>query len=713
MRVLLSFLLLWSIAFAKPVAMNIGMVVSGGVSLGAYEAGYNWTLIKLLRHLATNSTKVRPHLTSLAGASAGSINALLSGIYWCQKDNITLHNSVDDNLFYDIWTGIDINNLQIKGDSSENNTSLFTRAPLEQKAKQIIEHMRRPIYRKGCSVPLGVMVTKNTPILENFDGINIKNQSFAIPMQLLESHNTLRVKNSKLHPSKDNYFSTLAIAALDSNLTKIKDILFASSAFPGAFTKVKLNYIYKNKKGSDYFLDGGVYNTIPLNIALAQDKSINNFVFIDPDSRRYYRKGVQQNSAQSYMYCKSGNFKIAPHQEQSSSSDSSETGFFGSNLLPLMHATNVFRSMKLYQTINRYFRFNPKKHLILSSRYHPLTGEFLWNFGAFLDKNFREFDYYVGVYDAIYRVAQESIKRGYSQSNILPKEMDRLVKILHFKKGSDADTTYSMFKQIEFCAKMPKQNNRFAAIYRAFDFTSTAKNRYTFRAFKKFIQKLNISNFHIQQDSFLYYAKEHPQSWYKKSAQEIIDRVILLENKKAQEDKNYLPIARALDFSAWISSGILSKKEGVEFQPLLFPESKGVATLPYKLFPSEIAFDTVNGGFSLGYSLYWYNISRLFDGVEFKLSLNSGKHKDNHLRLDIDPFVHYKAFAFGAGPSIFANLQHHKFWERKGGFGANIYTDYNDIFRFTYVRRFGNAKNRNYFYFGIRNLSSLFYWLNR
>ena len=36
----------------------------------------------------------------------------------------------------------------------------------------------------------------------------------------------------------------------------------------------------------------------------------------------------------------------------------------------------------------------------------------MWAFGALLDKNFREYDYYVGVYDAIYRFAQEAKKEA-------------------------------------------------------------------------------------------------------------------------------------------------------------------------------------------------------------------------------------------------------------------------------------------------------------
>jgi len=80
--------------------VDFSMVISGGVSLGAYESGYNWAMIKMLSEIRKKGLYVEPRLRSVAGASAGSINALLSTMYWCQKDNVPLKNTIYDNLFY-------------------------------------------------------------------------------------------------------------------------------------------------------------------------------------------------------------------------------------------------------------------------------------------------------------------------------------------------------------------------------------------------------------------------------------------------------------------------------------------------------------------------------------------------------------------------------------------------------------------------------------
>jgi predicted acylesterase/phospholipase RssA len=93
--------------------LNFSLVISGGVSLGAYEAGYNWAMIKMLNEIKRSGKFVEPDLRSVAGASAGSINALLSAMYWCQKDSVPLKNSVDDNLFYETWVNLGIEDLVI------------------------------------------------------------------------------------------------------------------------------------------------------------------------------------------------------------------------------------------------------------------------------------------------------------------------------------------------------------------------------------------------------------------------------------------------------------------------------------------------------------------------------------------------------------------------------------------------------------------------
>jgi len=75
--------------------IDLSMVISGGVSLGAYEAGYNWAMVKMLSNARERNKTLDIKLRSVTGASAGSINALLSAMYWCQE--LTIEQSFSRN----------------------------------------------------------------------------------------------------------------------------------------------------------------------------------------------------------------------------------------------------------------------------------------------------------------------------------------------------------------------------------------------------------------------------------------------------------------------------------------------------------------------------------------------------------------------------------------------------------------------------------------
>ena len=48
LKISLIFSLLTLSLHAEREKVNLSMVISGGVSLGAYESGYNWAMIKML-----------------------------------------------------------------------------------------------------------------------------------------------------------------------------------------------------------------------------------------------------------------------------------------------------------------------------------------------------------------------------------------------------------------------------------------------------------------------------------------------------------------------------------------------------------------------------------------------------------------------------------------------------------------------------------------
>jgi predicted acylesterase/phospholipase RssA len=671
--------------------VNFSMVISGGVSLGAYEAGYNWAIIKMLTKVKQDSKLVEPNLKSVAGASAGSINALLSAMYWCQKDTVPLHNSIDDNLFYETWVNLGIEDLAIQGSHPHNKSSLFSRRGLREKGKKIIEHLKKPIFKSGCEVPLGVAVTKVTPIIENVHGIKIKNQNFSVPLTFKEKNGKGIVVNKTLPPSGDFY---LSIPDIDKDREKIVNLLFASGAFPGAFQQVKLDYKYKGKRHSNYFIDGGLYDNVPLDLAIALDKNATTFFFMDPSNMR--KEKVKKN--------------IDEKEEM-------PLGFIGTNLLPVFSSFDIMQSMKLYEAINKNFRGDTDKKLVLSSRYHPITGQYLGHFGAFLDQNFREYDYHVGVYDAIYHIAA-AFKRTYPNKF---KEltqidlMDYLKNILNINHNKDALTAYNLFLNTEFHHSKPKITDRYSTIYNAFNLTKSDNMRYDNDEFKAFLSKLDMRYLKSPKKGFLRYAKKDIDNWYKRPLRFIVNRITSIENDRADVYPDHAPIATLVDVSAWAGSTFLKEKNGLQFFPLDVPQDpeKENFRTALNFIPGEIATDLNNGGMSLGYTALYYEKMGYLDGLEAKASYIIADKISNFVRVDFNGFKEYSDFMkFGGGVSFFGEMKG-SFYNRDSAYGLNTYVDIVDIFRLSYVYRPGDNVDHNYLYFGIENIPSLIYWLNR
>ena len=72
---------------------------------------------------------------------------------------------------------------------------------------------------------------------------------------------------------------------------------------------------------------------------------------------------------------------------------------------------------KLYVDISRSQQsIHEDRSLKVSSRGGPITGTLLGDFGGFLDYKFREYDYYVGVYDALSNVSRNICSLSYPPS---------------------------------------------------------------------------------------------------------------------------------------------------------------------------------------------------------------------------------------------------------------------------------------------------------
>src|SRR5256712_2180894 len=118
--VLIAFALLAAPAMRAddPGEDQFALTISGGVSLGSYEAGLNWAVVRFLRlrEREFNDPRAllpsrRPNLVAVTGASAGSINALLAAVLWCEADDSTRNAPGDGNLPPGAWVGVSLDGL--------------------------------------------------------------------------------------------------------------------------------------------------------------------------------------------------------------------------------------------------------------------------------------------------------------------------------------------------------------------------------------------------------------------------------------------------------------------------------------------------------------------------------------------------------------------------------------------------------------------------
>ncbi|MDQ1363270.1 MAG: hypothetical protein QG652_1131 [Pseudomonadota bacterium] len=401
----------------------ISLAISGGISLGSYEAGLNWAIVrqlKLMRQFPEQrSDKYPAELAAIAGASAGGINALVSAMSWCMDDQL-MQGKTDDvinnNLFRDIWLDVGFKNLLPENPRDyARDDGLLSRRAFDQVINRLRVLLDEPVYRNDCAIPVALTVTRTEPVVMEVDGVRVRNQRFVIPFILKSSAQEpgkIIIESYLVDQTNPMLGNVLYLQSGKKNnigLDKESVIraLLASSAFPVAFGRVHLDYcLHKDRAETglqdstkcppDYmatsgdFVDGGVFDNVPLGVARAltelqpkPDDAQYNYIYLDPASRRPLRSEIANTANHS------GGFGLF-----------SQLSFLGGAIASgeEYELYNVLRSAD--------WSGNGDRKILLTTRHPPITGEFLAHFGAFIDEAFREYDYYAGVYDAINNIAR-------------------------------------------------------------------------------------------------------------------------------------------------------------------------------------------------------------------------------------------------------------------------------------------------------------------
>lgn len=317
---------------------RLSLAISGGASKGAYEAGLNWAILKLLRDTENQKTMRGGHfrplsLASAAGASAGGINTILSALIWCARPESEggIPSRIDSNVFRDMWMSVDINSLLPPNADSElylPDDAVLSRTEYFVAARKLKADWNKTAFRKGCRVPLGVTVTRVLPKSLLIGDLEVKNQRFYIPFELRvqDDGSVAYFFDPADYPNVNDPAMILMPHPRNAPAFSISDDFIVeaavtTSAFPTAFGRRRLKYCRlelrsgepapddgSTKLDSDLicpkgyvleeaeFADGGLFDNLPVGLArilaesnLSAEKDLLpvTYVYMDPDRIRY------------------------------------------------------------------------------------------------------------------------------------------------------------------------------------------------------------------------------------------------------------------------------------------------------------------------------------------------------------------------------------------------------------------------------------------
>ena len=190
-------------------------------------------------------------------------------------------------------------------------------------------------------------------------------------------------------------------------------LIQASSAFPGAFAPVRLTHVDPNISGcrevtrphcvtTDVFSDGGLFDNNPIDLAAG---IYSEAIWTDPSA-------ADTNATIIYISPDQlrGRYKAARDSLERARPTPADGGI--SALLDLVGGAVPSARQYELQTFARLLERAPqvfvRENIKVTDRALPVVGQHLGAFAAFLGRPFREFDFYVGVYDALTFFAREA-----------------------------------------------------------------------------------------------------------------------------------------------------------------------------------------------------------------------------------------------------------------------------------------------------------------
>lgn len=409
----------------------LSLTLSGAASLGSYQGGTAYTLLRYYRNhrallegegedlarrqpYAVEETGRVYSLEAITGTSAGAANATIAGLMWCASQDDA--DSFRSNLFRDVWIPASIEDLlPATPEGYAPMDGLLSTRAFQPGLQAIARHIYNDALRPGCHVPLGITVTRSTPArLTVGDSLEFATSQYVATVDMGAGEGG-RVELAPRNIGSGRLIAReLVFPRAQGGIDKLHILktIKASAAIPGVFEAELLNHCVGGEEippgeelpeapgcpperpylRQDAFVDGGAFDRVP--VALAVELVDQSDAGWDWDQR------------QPLTYLTIDPMRVRRENIQPTAPSTTSRG-----LAALVAFTSDFvvvaRQTELLQLYQQRQLDGAREILRPLERGLPVFGRYMGNFGAVLDQGFREYDWFTGVYEGLRHLAIE------------------------------------------------------------------------------------------------------------------------------------------------------------------------------------------------------------------------------------------------------------------------------------------------------------------
>jgi hypothetical protein len=395
------------------------------------------------------------------------------------------------------------------------------------------------------------------------------------------------------------------------------------------------------------------------------------------------------------------------------------------------------------------------RRIYVTSRGGAITGTLLSDFGAFLDYKFREYDYFMGIYDAVIVAASEECSRIFPGSigdSAMQRCRDRISERLYRKIGvgehPKGKYLFALMAKQEFGNNaglryaydpMPPADRDFQIIFDGLKKSSQAagisqnNSEELISIEREFFEHLKAEGFVPTPSrgggaSLLTVIMDDPEYWAHELVNRATSRLVHLE-KEAQaiyQAREPDPQLQETTNTGLMGAGALAMRT-ITYQHPRFTFSPSTAPDDWiwrNLIPFETAFDTVDGDLLLFWQPTW-NFKHVNAGLRFGLGFTGGlvnsnadEDRENFATLGLD-LTHMQKLAFFSGWGITPAVYHS--WKNpqvgdQTTFGLDAHANLlANRLRISLGARdiVNDADGTVFVTIGITDLPGIIYWLSR